>query len=234
MKTFINKSRNIPCVALTAAVALLGLAAIQTQAQSITYTFADGTSDGWTLGGFSAGADPTVSNIGGQNYIFIATGSFQAANVGSGYAGNLASFNAAMGAALLNPSGYDISYNWAVNTANNVGGTFLQLGTFLNATSGYYEQDYSTPNEVALNGTQLASGGILTGTVTINLAAVFPSDASAATETSFRLGLIVNGNGTDGAYFSNISVSPVPEPATLSLCGLGLASGLMYFRRRKA
>ncbi len=50
--------------------AILGLAAIQTQAQSTTFTFADNTSDGWTAGGFGAGAPLAVSAIGGNNYVF--------------------------------------------------------------------------------------------------------------------------------------------------------------------
>lgn len=41
-------------------------------------------------------------------------------------------------------------------------------------------------------------------------------------------------NGTQQWYIDDIQVVAVPEPATLSLCGLGLASGLMFVRRRKA
>jgi hypothetical protein len=217
--------------------ALLGLAAIQTQAQSTTFTFADNTSDGWTAGGFSVGTPLTVSAIGGNNYIFAPVGGFQVANAASGNAGLPANFNAAMQAALLNPTGYTLSYNWAVNTANITGGTFLQLGFFLNAGLGYYQQDYGSPNEVQLNGTQLASGQVITGTVNVNLATAFPtSDVNAGSETFWRLGIIANGDGTgSGGYFNNISISPVavPEPTTLALAGLGGLS-MLFLRRRKA
>lgn len=220
---------------LAGAVALLGLGAIRAQAQSVTFTFADNTSDGWTTGGFGAGTPLTVTPISGNNYIFAPTGGFQVANVASfGYTGVPAGFSAAMQAAFINPAGYTLSYNWAVNTANITGATFLQLGFFLNGGSGYYQQDYSTPNEVSINGTQLASGQLITGTVSVNLATAFPTfDANAGTETFWRLGIIANGDGTgNGGYFNNISISPVPEPTTLALSGLGGIS-MLFLRRRK-
>jgi hypothetical protein len=79
----------------------------------------------------------------------------------------------------------------------------------------------------------LASGQVFQGTVTVNMGAIgFDIPTS---DTYFRLGLIENGNGTGGGvYYTDISIAPVPEPATLSLCGLGLASGLVFLRRRKA
>jgi hypothetical protein len=237
MKSFTNQNRRFAGLALTAVAVCLGLAVIQAQAQSIEYTFSDGTSDGWANAGFSSSPVATVSTIGGQNYVYIPYVGFQSGNDASDSPGNLAGFNAAMSAALNNPSGYDISYTYYINTATFSGATFLQLGTFLNTGTGYYSQDYSTPNEVSFNGTQLASGQVFTGTVNLNVGSVFSSDANAATDTYFRLGLIENtGSGTTGVgvYYTDISVTPVPEPATLSLCGVGLASGLMFLRRRMA
>jgi hypothetical protein len=35
-------------------------------------------------------------------------------------------------------------------------------------------------------------------------------------------------------YFTDISVTPVPEPTSIALCGLGLASSFAFLRRRKA
>jgi hypothetical protein len=109
----------------------------------------------------------------------------------------------------------------------------LQLGTFVNTGSGYYAQDFTSPYEVQLNGTQLASGQVFQGQVTINMAAV--GYAMPPADTFFRLGFIENGSGTGtGVYFSNISVSPIPEPASLALFGLGLAVGTAFLRHRKA
>ncbi len=238
MKLFINQNGKLASVALAAAVCL-GLGLVQAQAQSVTYTFGDGTSDGWATAGFSGTPAASVSTINGQNYIYVPFTGFQAANDASDSSGNLAGFNAAMSAALINPAGYDISYTYYLNTAGFSGATFLQLGVYVNTGKGYYAQDYSTPNQVSFNGSQLTSGQIFTGTVTENLATMGVDDTNAAAETYFRLGLVENtGSGTTGVgvYYTDISVTPVPtpEPATLSLCGLGVASGVMFLRRRKA
>jgi hypothetical protein len=224
--------------AALAAVALLGLGSLQTQAQSVTYTFSDGTSDGWANAGFSGTPVASVSNIGGQNYVYMPFVGFQSGNDASDSAGNLAGFNAAMNAAILNPAGYNVSYTYYLNTANVVGATFLQLGVFVNTGKGYYEQDYSTPNQVSFSGAQLTSGQIFTGTVTENLGTLTggAADPNAAIETYWRLGLIENTStgATGGVYYTDISVTPVPEPGTLSLCGMGLVAGAAFLRRRKA
>ncbi len=123
--------RNKTIASLAALVAVLGLGAIQAQAQSVLYNFSDGTSDGWSTGGFSGGTAPTISNIGGINYIMLPLGGFQVGNVASGYAGNLASFTSTMAAAAANPAGYTISYDYYVNTAGFTGSTFLQIGTLM-------------------------------------------------------------------------------------------------------
>ena len=215
---------------LAAAVALV-VGATQAQAQSVTYSFSDGTPDGWANAGFSGSPAATVTNIGGQNYINLPLGGFQVGNVGSGTAGS-ALFDA-MQAAAANPAGYDISYDWYVNTAGFSGATFLQLGTFVNTGSGYYAQDFpATGKEVELNGTQLASGQVFSGHVSINVAAA--GFAMPAADTFYRLGLIENGDGTGvSVSFTDISVTPVPEPFTLALAGLG-GMALLFLRRRTA
>jgi hypothetical protein len=223
MKRIIGTSVGIAAVALV-------LGVIQAQGQSVNFIFSDGTADGWANAGFGGSPIATVSNIGGQNYIYLPLGGFQVGNVASGYAGNLSTFDAAMAAAAANPIGYTISYDYSINTAGFSGSTFLQLGTFVNSGSGYYAQDFGATKEVELNGTQLASGQVFSGHVSFNMTAV--GFAIPPADTFFRLGFIENGDGTGvGAYLSNISVSPVPEPASLALIGLGMA-GFAMIRRR--
>src|ERR1700743_1406792 len=102
---------------ILASTILIGLGAMPAQAQSVLYNFSDNTSDGWTTGGFSQGTPLTVSTLAGNNYIFVPFSGFQAANVASGYTGNLAAFTPAMAAAAANPAGYNLSYDYYVDTS---------------------------------------------------------------------------------------------------------------------
>ena len=220
-----------------AAVVALGLCATQVHGQSVNFNFSDNTADGWVNGGFTASPASTVVTILGNNYISIPLGGFQVANVNSGtVSGTPAStFNAAMYAALNNPLGYDLNFNYYIDTSTfTTPGTYLQVGLFVNPGSGFYSQVYGSPNGLQLNGTQVASGSVFQGQVSIPMSA-FTVDANAATETSFRLGIVENGDGTDvKVNFTDLSVTPVPEPSTLALAGLSAMGGLMLFRRRLA
>src|SRR5437764_14636997 len=129
-----------PKFCLAAVVALL-LAGVQAQSQSVIFNFQDGTDQGFGAGfGDDASKSFPIVNIGGSLRMgVLRTGAFQEAgrqNQGAD------AFLVAMNAATANPSGYVISYDWYVDTSAGGYGTFLQLGTYINAGSGAYAQDF--------------------------------------------------------------------------------------------
>ncbi|HKW29519.1 MAG TPA: PEP-CTERM sorting domain-containing protein, partial [Verrucomicrobiae bacterium] len=224
-------------LSLGIATVALGLGAIQAQGQSVTFNFADNTADGWVESGFGNSPAASVVNIGGINYVsIIMQGGYQSGSVNSSIVSGApaASFTAAMAAAFANPASYQLTYDWYVDTSSPITpGTYLQLGSYANAGSGFYGQT-GTPSayEPQLNGTQLASGGIFFGSVTVPFTA-YGTDPNGP-ETYARLGFILNGDGTGVTVdYTNIKISQVvPEPATLAMCGMGLLGGLLALRRR--
>jgi hypothetical protein len=218
-----------------AAVAVFLVGAIQMHGQSVTFDFQDGTDQGFGLK-FSndASAAFPIANIGGSLRMgILRTGAFQEADRAS--QGSDA-FLAAMNAATLNPSGYIISYDWYVDTSLSPGnyGSFLQIGTYINSGAGAYAQDFpGSGKDVELNGTQLASGQLFSGTVSETLTQKYGAlDPNFLGQGFMRLGFIINGDGSAATvYFDNVSVSPVPEPTTMALAGLG-AAALLVFRRK--
>lgn len=223
------------CVYGLAAMAALFCWGVSASAQSVVFDFEDGTDQGFG-NKFSndASASFPIVNIGGsQRMEVLRNGDFQEADHGTGSNPALAALNAAA----ANPSGYLISYDWYVDTSLSPGnyGTFLQIGTYFNSGAGGYVQDFPAIKDVELNGTQLASGQVFSGTVSETVTAkygVLP--ATFLAQTFMRLGFIMNGDGAAATvYFDNVRVNPlVPEPASLAMLALALPA-LVGMRRRK-
>ncbi len=226
--------KTIPALA---AGSILLFGAARVSAQSITFDFQDGTDQGFGTGfGNDASAAFPIVNIGGSLRMEVLdTASFQQA--GRESQGTDAFLNA-MNAGMLAPTAYEISYDWYVDTSLSPGayGTFLQLGTYINSGAGGYAQDFAAVKDMELNGVQLASGQVFSGTVTETITAKYGAPpATFLGQTFMRFGLISNGDGTNAKiYFDNISIRPViPEPSVL-LLPCAAAPFLLMMRRRPA
>lgn len=220
---------------LLTATAVILVGALPAHSASVLLDFEDNTDQGFGLK-FSndASASFPILNVGGSLRMgILRTGAFQEADIGTG----ANPFLAAANAAVLDPSGYVISYDWYVDTSLSPGnnGNFLQLGTYLNSGSGAYVQDFpGSGRDVELDGTQLSSGLVFSGTVTETLTAKYGVlDPGFSGQTFMRFGFILNGDGVGATvYYDNITITPIPEPASLSLLGLGLGTFCMVRRRR--
>jgi hypothetical protein len=203
----------LPRVCILAAAALL-LATVPASAQSITFDFQDGTDQGF-----------------GNKF---SNDAFQEAERAS--TGATDPFLLAMNAATAAPGLYQISYDWYVDTSGGGYGNFLQLGTYMNSGQGTfpYIQDFpGTGKDVELNGTQLASGQVFTGTVTETVTQKYGAlHPDFLAQPFTRFGLIINGDGPNATvYFDNISIRPIPEPVSLALFALAAPAMLMLRRR---
>jgi PEP-CTERM motif-containing protein len=218
---------------LAAAAALL-LTGVQASGQSVTFDFESGGDQGWgnKFSNDASATFPTPIIAGSRRLEVLRNGDFQEADINSSSNPYLAAFNAAV----ANPSGYLISYDWYVNTAPGNYGSFLQVGTYINGGQGTfpYVQDFpGTGKDVELSGVQLASGGVFSGTVTETLTAKYGAlHADFLNAPSQRLGFIINGDGANATvYFDNVRIRPIPEPASIALFGMA-ASALWMMRRR--
>src|SRR4051812_14284895 len=116
------------------AAAVVGLVFGATEAASAAgvFYFLTGTGQGWgTAFGNDASANFTVASVGGSQRMLVPnTDGFQEAGFGTGNTSD--PFFQAIAAAAANPAGYQVSYDWYLDTTQVTGASFMQLASFVN------------------------------------------------------------------------------------------------------
>jgi hypothetical protein len=210
---------------ITASVSIVAALALSAQGQNLLSdpNFASGTAVASGIGGwstFNGAAFSTTYTFGPTTFSmkdsgpggYTVPGSFQyvAATAGTTY--------------LL--TGYAFIPT-ALASASDQG--FLQI-TFVNSTFGNLGTVQTSPGN-ALVSTPIISNTSSTGTW-IQLSATATAPVGTAYAEPFTL--VLDADAPTAVYFDDLSLTVVPEPSTLALAGLGLATGLFFIRRRMA
>ncbi|HTV63163.1 MAG TPA: PEP-CTERM sorting domain-containing protein [Verrucomicrobiae bacterium] len=113
------------------------------------------------------------------------------------------------------------SISGTVTTASDV--ITLNTTTFPEVTALYISWD--TPLTFTL-------GYVINGVETPDDTVTFESGSTIGDEIGFY-GDMRDSGGTTLGDFTDLTISPIPEPSTLALCGMGLAGSLLVLRRKK-
>jgi hypothetical protein len=246
MKTLISQNGKLPCVALTVVAVCAGMAA---QAQTVVFdeNFNPISASGYVQVGYGFGDETSDSSSvvagaglsGAPGWQIVDTASSGTA----GYSGVGAQYQNGDTVAATDPnlSDYVLSF-WA--EASSTGGNAPNLTINIQTWTG-------TGFGGSMTGNGITAGANGVGTISLNSTYTFYSlnlGNSSVFQTvnagfmpnagTYQVTMQLNGGGgtpyTDTLNIDDLELTVVPEPAVCSLCGLGLAGGLMFWRRLKA
>jgi hypothetical protein len=118
----------------------------------------------------------------------------------------------------------------------------LGLGTGAGSTAAFFTTTFGTPGEESAANYFSATGSTVGGTVTVEVVAYngssYATSADRGHSAAFTMTTVAQTATTPtftGDFMpAGFSVTPVPEPTTLALAGLGGLASLVAFRRKKA
>lgn len=227
------------------------VAASAASAQTVFGNFEDGTTDGFGYLSSSSGVQPFPASPGPTVAVVVPSSGPDTTHVlditASGYNGGQSGGNdlgydfAANGLTSTFLADDVISFQWEVAPGETFPGGYAQLyNIVLNAPGGGYttvggSSGSTSPLAVTTGTVQAGSAGTLY-TVSIDYDAYKAAILADTTTPGYiQLGITTNnGSGNLDYYFDNFTLSTapaVPEPASLSLLGLGVA-GMLIRRRR--
>lgn len=243
---FSPQKGKIVTVALTAIAASASLSARAQTVFSETFDPLSGAATvqaGYMFGDTTADSSGIVSGVG-----LGGTAAWQTVNTAAsganGFSGVGAQYqNGSITAATdSNLSDYTLSF-YAM--ANTTGGNAPNLTITVQTWTGNFFGGTMTGSLTAgANGVGTVSLNSAYTLYTLNLGntSVFQTMSAGFTPVggTYQVAFQLNGGGatpyteTLDVDDLQLTINPVPEPGTITLCGLGLASGLAFLRRRKA
>jgi hypothetical protein len=108
-------------------------------------------------------------------------------------------------------------------------GYYLQWDLALNQQGGLGYQSVDGYNYQA---SAIGSESVLTWTIPTSMQATLAANPTLATSVNLQIGGGFTST-SDAVYLDDFTITDVPEPSTMALCGLGMA-GLVALRRRVA
>lgn len=207
-----------------------GLAATgSAQAQNIPLSGVDVSSQGgyggWLTASFASGSSVGSAGTAGVQVIAPVSGGFGGTYINLGGSGVPINANSTQFTLTFTVNGTASDYNW-------IGVPFDP-----NDTSGVEYSTYSGSGNPGNPPNAVWNGNTASLTYAIDPTELAIIQGGSAVLYGFNIGVnpaVVNNVSTTDITFNSLTFSPapVPEPATLALTGLGLAS-LLAFRRRK-
>jgi len=212
---------------------MLALGLVYAQASTLIESW-ENTADGWTLpgaGGFYSIAFSTTTGVTQGSY------SWELWGTSSGSLTPIASSAATTALTASLASASTLSFDVNVPSATDFG-TYLgfdvavyQPGGNLTGTTAYATADFASLTGYGI-WTPATMGGQATLTWSMPTALANALGANPGLATSLYISAV--GYGSGFAYLDNVTVTAVPEPATLALAGLGGLASLVVLRRKQS